>query len=148
MPPYLGDKTNPFTVFDYSPTLSFDRNKEFLKSFTGFVQADASNGFDALFKDGTKVEVGCSAHPRRKADEAKDAEPKDCEEILDIYTKLYKIEEKSRVKSLKFGCSRGKPNPSHSFSRCVRNFWFCRSLSIPLIPSESTWTTPSNTGLH
>ncbi len=33
------------------------RNKEFLETFCGFVQADASNGLDALFTDGTKTET-------------------------------------------------------------------------------------------
>lgn len=91
--PYLGDKDHRFTVFDYSPTQSYQRNIKFLESFSGFVQLDAANGFDALFTDGTKVEVGCNVHARRKADEAKSAEPEICEAILDIYSELYRIEE-------------------------------------------------------
>lgn len=98
MTPYLGDKHHPYTVFDASPTQSFGRNKEFLKDFWGFVQADAANGFDALFEDGTKIEIGCSAHSRRKYDEAKLVEPDACEEVLDIYSKLYKIESEIKDK--------------------------------------------------
>lgn len=98
MTPYLGDRQHPYTVFDSSPTQSFDRNREFLREFHGFVQADASNGFDALFLDGTKTEIGCSAHSRRKYDEAKSVEPEACTEVLDIYSKLYKIEKEIKGK--------------------------------------------------
>ncbi|MGH8399177.1 MAG: IS66 family transposase, partial [Gammaproteobacteria bacterium] len=92
MTPYLGDKQHPYTVFEASPTQSFAKNKEFLKDFSGFVQADAANGFDALFADGTKTEIGCNAHARRKFDESEPVEPEACGEILDIYSSLYKIE--------------------------------------------------------
>ena len=92
MTPYLGDKHHPYTVFDYSPNQKFAKNIAFLKDFSGFVQADASNGFDALFSDGSKIEIGCNAHARRKAEEAKSIEEEHCNEILDIYSELYKIE--------------------------------------------------------
>lgn len=82
---YRGDARHPVDVFDFSPDLSFFRNNEFLKDFAGYVQADAAGGFDALFKDGSKTEVGCSAHSRRKYYDL-------CDEIVDIYAKLYDIE--------------------------------------------------------
>lgn len=96
--PYLGDRQHPYTVIDSSPTQSFDRNREFLRDFHGFVQADAANGFDALFLDGTKTEIGCNAHSRRKYDEAKSVELKACKEVLDIYSKLYDIEKSIKDK--------------------------------------------------
>jgi len=82
---YRGDAEHPAVVFDFSPDLSFQRNNDFLKDFSGFVQADAAAGFDALFKDGTKTEVGCSAHSRRKYFEL-------CNDVIEIYGKLYDIE--------------------------------------------------------
>jgi len=54
------------TAFDFSPDQSFQRNIAWLKDFIDYVQADAASGFDALYRDGTKIEVGCSAHSRRK----------------------------------------------------------------------------------
>ncbi len=62
---YIGDDQHSYIVFDFSPDLSFDRNKKFLEGFNGFLQADAANGFDALFADGLITEVGCNAHSRR-----------------------------------------------------------------------------------
>ncbi len=89
---YVGDKEHRSTVFDFSPDKSFARNKEFLKDFTGHVQADAANGFDALFKDGSKTEVGCHAHSRRNYYECLPLETQVCDDILTIYGKLYDVE--------------------------------------------------------
>jgi len=96
---YRGDEQNPAVIFDFSPDLSFDRNKKFFQDFIGFVQADAAGGFDALFKDGSRIEVGCNAHSRRKYYEALVSEPKKSNDVLDIYHALYKIEEKVRTVS-------------------------------------------------
>ena len=92
MTAYRGDDSHPLIAFDFSPDQSFDRNKEFLKDFRGIVQADAANGFDALFTDGTKTEAGCNAHSRRKFYECHAIDPKTCQPILDIYGGLYAIE--------------------------------------------------------
>jgi transposase len=89
---YRGDAEHPVDVFDFSPDQSFVRNKEFLKSFSGYVQADAAGGFDALFKDGTKTEVGCSAHSRRRYYQL-------CDDVVEIYAQLYNIEKQIKGKS-------------------------------------------------
>ncbi len=80
------------TAFDFSPDKSFKLNIEWLKNFSGFVQADAANGFDALYEDGSKIEVGCNAHSRRKYFDCLPVAPVECNYILDIYEKLYDIE--------------------------------------------------------
>lgn len=96
---YRGDRHHRVVVFDFSPDLSFARNKAFLADFVGLVQADAAGGFDALFADGTKIEVGCNAHARRKYYEALIVDPKNCGEILDMYHELYEIEKRIRRSS-------------------------------------------------
>jgi hypothetical protein len=88
---YRGDAQHPVDIFDFSPDLSFFRNSEFLKVFSGIVQADAAGGFDALFKDGSKTEAGCNAHSRRRYYEL-------CDEVVDIYGELYKIEREIKGK--------------------------------------------------
>ena len=96
---YLGDKHHKSTVFDFSPNKSFARNKEFLKDFKGYVQADAANGFDALFEDGSKIELGCNAHARRRFFECLTVETEICNEILNIYGELYGIEKDIKNKT-------------------------------------------------
>lgn len=95
MTAYRGDATRPIVLFDYSPDLSFDRNKDFLAEYEGIVQADAAGGFDELFKDGSKTEAGCNAHARRRYYEL-------CDQVIAIYTALYKIEKDIRGKPREF----------------------------------------------
>jgi transposase len=96
---YLGDKHHKSTVFDFSPNKSFAKNKEFLKDFKGYVQADAANGFDVLFKDGSIIEVGCNTHARRGFFEGLTVEIETCNEILNIYGELYGIEKDIKNKT-------------------------------------------------
>lgn len=100
MTPYLGDSAHPYTIFDFSPTKSFARNIEMLQNFSGFVQCDAANGFDEIFRDRTKTEVGCNTHSRRRYFEAQLLAVADCQAILDIYTALYDIEQEVKGKKL------------------------------------------------
>lgn len=93
---YVGDSAHRATVFDFSPDKTFSRNIEFFREYANIVQADAANGFDALFKDSSRKEAGCNAHARRKFFDALPADPKNCTEILDIYGEMYDIEKKIR----------------------------------------------------
>ncbi len=67
-----------------------------LGTYSGYLQADAYSGFDALYETGRIIEVGCWAHARRKFFEIAQAAPKDtrtaAHEALDWIGQLYKIE--------------------------------------------------------
>jgi transposase len=71
-----------------------------LKEFAGYLQADASNGYDALFKTGTILECGCWAHCRRKWREAKEAFPAQADRALALIQKLYRIERQAKLDGL------------------------------------------------
>lgn len=96
---YRGDRQHPYVVFEFSPTQSFKQNIDFFKEYAGIIQADAAPGFDALFKDGSKLEAACHAHSRRKYFEHVFLDPIRCNEILDIYHAIYQVEEKIRKAS-------------------------------------------------
>ena len=108
---YVGDETTRVTMFDFSPDLSFDKNSEFLEPFCGTVQADAAGGFDALFRDGTKTEAGCSAHSRRKYFESGEHDLRSI--VLDIYRDLYRIEHeiKDKAAAIRLAMRRRKSKP-------------------------------------
>ena len=60
-----GDPTPPAAVFFYSPDRKGERPADHLAHFSGFLQADAYAGFDALY--GERItEVACWSHARRK----------------------------------------------------------------------------------
>ncbi len=67
---YVAD--DEYVVFRYTPRRKSDGPREFLKGYTGYVQADAANLYDRLFSDEgandktTATEVGCWAHARRR----------------------------------------------------------------------------------
>lgn len=92
MTPYMGDKNNPYNIFDFSPDQTFARNKKMFEGFKGFVQCDAAIGFDAIFENGNCIEVGCNAHARRKIFDCLVVAPAKAEEILKIYKDIYAVE--------------------------------------------------------
>jgi transposase len=110
---YIGDDDQKITMFDYSPNLSFDKNLDFLKTFQGKVQADAAGGFDALFEDGERIEVGCHAHSRRRYFEAEFTDIEVCTAILNIYRELYGLEReiKDRPAPFRLAMRRKKSKP-------------------------------------
>jgi len=96
---YIGDNKHPYNIFDFSPDQSFERNRKFLENFKGFVQADAAKGFDALFQDGSKIEIGCNAHARRGPFDCLELYPKQVDALLNIYGKIYDVEEEAKNKT-------------------------------------------------
>jgi transposase len=71
-----------------------------LGQYSGYLQADAYGGFNALYEGGRIIEVGCWAHARRKFFEIAEAAPKDtrtaAHEALDWIGRLYAIEAEIR----------------------------------------------------
>ncbi len=74
------DAKEPIVLYDYQPSRSGDKAKEFLKGFNGYLQTDGYAGYHKVTEANPKViPVGCMAHARRKFDEALKALPKDAD---------------------------------------------------------------------
>jgi transposase len=56
----------PCVIYEYSPDRKQRWAEEFLKSYKGYLQADAYTGYDKIYKTGNIIEVACMAHARRK----------------------------------------------------------------------------------
>lgn len=82
--------------FDSTESRSRDGPADVLKDFVGYMQADAFPGYDALYKDGRIVEVGCWAHARRYFIEAEDGEPDLSREAVRRIGELYAIERQAK----------------------------------------------------
>lgn len=74
--------------------------KEFLEHYKGYLQADAANGFDHLYRNGKIVEVGCNAHARRPFKKAKDAGVPEASWVLKRFQELYKVEAEAKKRGL------------------------------------------------
>lgn len=95
---YVGDAWHPLTVFDYTTSRKRDGPAEFLKSYRGYLQADAFGGYDGIYtgSNGRIVEAGCWAHARRKFHECRRQDPPRMETALAWIGKLYAVEKELR----------------------------------------------------
>jgi transposase len=89
---YLGDKTYPYTIFDFTESRKRDGPLNFLSDFKGFLQADAFSGYDCIYASGTVYETACWAHARRKFFDALGTNGKASGEALAMIQALYLIE--------------------------------------------------------
>jgi transposase len=79
-------------VFDATRTHERVGVEHFLGGYKGYLQADAYKGYDALFRDGTVVEVGCWAHARRRFVLALEGGETRAATILSLVQQLYRVE--------------------------------------------------------
>ena len=88
---YCGDWRNPFTVYDYTTSRKRDGPVEFLKSFEGYLHADAFAGYDGIYAAGSVKQVLCWAHARRKFYDARTVQPEVAHIALAYIARLYRV---------------------------------------------------------
>ena len=93
---YIGDRDNPYIVYDYTPNRSRAGPADWLRDFKGYLQADAYGGYDGIYHTGHVVEVACSANARRKFFEAKETDGRRAAEMLSMVRKLYAVEDEAK----------------------------------------------------
>jgi len=91
---------NNNVVFDYTPTRARNGPVKFLGNYSGYLQADAYAGYDAVFEKDFATEVGCWSHARRKFYDARDTDPARGHEMLVSIRELYQIEEQAKEEEL------------------------------------------------
>ena len=93
---YVGDRDHPFDVFAFCPDHSAAGIDAFLGSYRGYLNADAHNIYDHLFKSGLIVELGCWTHARRKFHDARESDPARAHVAMAHIRRLYAIETEAR----------------------------------------------------
>ena len=78
--------------YDYTTSRKRDGPAEFLRKFSGYLQADAFAGYDGIYAAGTVKQVLCWAHARRKFYEARTVQPEPAHQALAFIARLYDIE--------------------------------------------------------
>ncbi len=96
--PYIGDRHHSAAVFDYTPTRERAGPEQFLKTYRGYLQADAYVAYDAFFTKPERglVEVACWAHTRRHFHQALDTDSARMGAVLAYIAYLYKVEKRAR----------------------------------------------------
>ena len=99
---YVGDRDHQFTVYDYTANRSRDGPDEFMKEFSGYLQADAYSGYDQIYTDPDRdvTEVACWAHTRRKFFEAQSSDLMRSMVMLAFIRLLYDVEREARDRGL------------------------------------------------
>jgi len=95
------DKT--VVLYEYQPRRNSCHPKEFLQGYSGFLQTDGYEAYDAAVSGFPEIKhVGCFAHARRYFFEASKAtkKPQSAEEGIKYIRKLYEIENTLREKNL------------------------------------------------
>lgn len=96
---YLGDESNPYDVYDFSPDRKREHPQRLLDDFKGYLQADAYGGYDGIFTKGNVIEVACWAHARRKFFEAQDTDRARATQMLELIRQLYAVEDEAKALS-------------------------------------------------
>lgn len=86
--------------FRYTPKQNGDVPKRLLKDYKGYVQADASSVYHALFELGATTEVGCLAHARRRFYDARTSDPERALTAIGFIHQLYAVDDETRAMPL------------------------------------------------
>lgn len=101
---YLGDDQHPYSVYDFTASRSRAGPARFLAGYSGYLQADAYTGYDAMFLDVASgvVEVACwsraptrSVGLRRKFFDAVPGYPRQAHQVLEWIRQLYDLEDRA-----------------------------------------------------
>ena len=95
---YYGDRDHPFSVFDFCGDHSARGIDAFLrdKHYRGYLNADAHNIYDHLFRSGDIIELGCWTPCRRHFYESKESDPAHAHLVLARIRQLYQAEEEAK----------------------------------------------------
>ena len=97
-----GPPTQPVVLYDYAPGRGGGVPKRLLDGFTGYLQTDGYDGYNAVVSANGLTHVGCMAHARRKFSEAVKAQGKHkkrgkAHRGLALIQKLYRVEKQARA---------------------------------------------------
>ena len=96
-----GPPEQPVVLYNYDPGRGAGVPTRLLSGFTGYLQTDGYDGYNAVVANNKLMHVGCMAHARRKFDEAVKAQGKKKKEGkayrgLALIRKLYRVEKQAR----------------------------------------------------
>ncbi len=123
---YLGDESNPYTLFDLTAGRRQEFPQRFLAGYRGFVHADAYDGYNAVHDNVRNL--GCWMHARRYFVEAEPSEPRAVEALAFIRT-LYIVERDIKDE-------REKPDSTFTDADVVR---VRRTRAGPILAAFADW---------
>ena len=94
---YIAEE-HPYSIYDFTESRTRDGPASFLRTFQGYLHADAYGGYDQIYlgSNNAILEVACWAHARRKFFEARHGSPRQAHQVLEWIRQLYDIEDRAR----------------------------------------------------
>ena len=123
---YLGDAANPYTLFDFTAGRRHEFPQKFLAGYSGFVHADAYDGYNAVHNN--LRHLGCWMHARRYFVDAEPSDPRAVEALAFIRT-LYAVEKEIKLE-------REKPGATFSDADIVQ---WRQTRAGPILAKFSDW---------
>jgi transposase len=93
---YVGDESNPYNVFDFTPNRSREGPKEFLKDCTQVLLADAYGGYNGVVAGNAITRAGCWSHARRKFVDAEKSAPEIARQAVTMMDALFAVERQAK----------------------------------------------------
>jgi hypothetical protein len=90
----------PTVVYQFALTKHGDEFAKLFKGYDGAVVCDAESRIDAVFRDGTRREANCNAHPRRKFRDAEVVQPRLARKAGRFLLAMYMLEHKAKERGL------------------------------------------------
>ena len=96
-----GPPEHPVVLYHYDPGRGAGVAKRLLEGFTGYLQTDGYDGYNAVVASNNLIHVGCMAHARRRFHDAVKAQGKNkqrgkAHRGLTLIQKLYRVEKQAR----------------------------------------------------
>jgi transposase len=94
---YIAEE-HPYSIYDFTESRVRDGPASFLRTFQGYLHADAYGGYDHIYLGSNEaiLEVACWAHARRKFFDACPSSPRQAHQVLEWIRRLYDIEDRAR----------------------------------------------------
>jgi hypothetical protein len=133
---YIGDESNPYVVYDYTPDRTRAGPQRLLGDYKGYLQTDAYGGYDGIYVRGDVVEVACWAHARRKFFDAKETDGRRAAEMLEFVRQLYAVEDEAKASLAELLKQKpdAAPGERHKAVRAMR-----QKKSRPVLKSIKAW---------
>jgi transposase len=93
---YVGDRANPYNVFDFTLNRGRDGPKYFLQDYQQILLADAYGGYNGVVAGNQITRAGCWSHARRKVIDAEKVAPEIAQEAVALIRALYAVEKQAK----------------------------------------------------
>lgn len=131
---YVGDRHNPYNLFDFTLGRSRDGPATFLGAYRQTLLADAYGGYDGVVVGNQITRAGCWAHARRKFVDAQKTHPRIAAQAVELIGRLYAVEKQARDRAADTSAA-----PGASEEACLK---LRQSQSVPILGQlrEKLWS--------